>query len=266
MNKLLIEHIKTLPPLPKSVMEVQRITNDPNSSIKDLVKVIEQDPMLSANLLKAANSPLYGFRREIKTVQQAVALFGMSTVKGFAISFAIKNSLKFDLSAYGIDENRFHEVELARNALSINWYRLDKKRFDILSTDSFLIDIGAVLISLVLVMENRADEFRNRLTPQNRYSLEEDFVGANTFEVTAKLFEHWNFSEDLIIPMKNILTPQKAGDYEVCAKSLDVVRTAFDLLDFNNEDNLALALKKIEDYQLDKTLFLKALELMNKGF
>jgi HD-like signal output (HDOD) protein len=266
MNKLILEQIKSLPPLPKSVMEVQRITNDPNSSIKDLVKVIKEDPMLTTNLLKAANSPLYGFRRKITNIDQAVALFGMSTVKGFAISFAIRNSLKFNLSAYGIDENIFHDVEMKRNALSINWYRLDKNRLDIMATDSFLIDIGAVLISLVLVMEGEADEFRARLTPENRYSLEEEFVGANTFEVTAELFKHWNFSEELTIPMANILTPSKAGKYEICAKSLDVVRTAFDLLDFDNEDNLAKALRKIEEYQLDKTLFLKALEIINKGY
>ena len=88
LNSIVLRQIKNLPPLPKSVMEVQKITSDPNASIKDLVKVIKEDPLLTANLLKVANSPLYGFTRQIKTIDQAVALFGMSTVKGFAISFA----------------------------------------------------------------------------------------------------------------------------------------------------------------------------------
>ena len=163
MNEKIIKQIKSLPPLPKSVMEVQRITNDPNSSISDLVKVIKEDPMLIANLLKAANSPLYGFTRQIKTVDQAVSLFGMTTVKGFVISFAVRNTLKFDLSAYGIDENRFHDVSIRRNALALNWYRTKRDKLDIIATDSFLIDLGAVIISLILVGEGRDKEFRERL-------------------------------------------------------------------------------------------------------
>ncbi|NPA11190.1 MAG: HDOD domain-containing protein [Epsilonproteobacteria bacterium] len=265
MNEKIIKQIKALPPLPKSVIEVQKITNDPNSSIADLVKVIKQDPMLTANLLKVANSPLYGFSRQIKTVDQAVSLFGMTTVKGFAISFAIRNSIKFNLSAYGIDENHFHDVSILRNSIGFNWYKRKRDKLEIISTDSFLIDLGAVVISLVLVGEGRADEFKNALTPENRYEVEKEFVGSTTPEITAEIFKHWNFSEDLVMPMEHIDNPLNAPKYKECASVFNVLRECVDLLTKLTEENEKKALSKVEEFGLDEDSFLDALSVVKGG-
>jgi HD-like signal output (HDOD) protein len=265
MNEKILKQIKSLPPLPKTVIEVQRITSDPNSSIKDLVAIIKEDPMLTANLLKAANSPLYGFTRQIKSVDQAVSLFGMTTIRGFVISFAIRNSMKFDLSAYGIDENRFHDVSIMRNSLAFNWYR--KKggsKLDIISTDAFLIDLGAVIISLVLNSENMADEFKKRLNKNNREELEKEFVDSTTYEITAEIFKHWHFGEDLIEPVKFINSPENAPTYKEEAAALNVIKTIYDLLEFSEED-IKKGFELAEKYNLDTNELNKALEKINQG-
>jgi len=257
MQSEILNHIKNLPPLPKSVVEVQKITSDPNSSIKDLVNVIKEDPMLTANLLKAANSPLYGFTRQIKTVDQAVSLFGMSTVKGFVISFAIRNTLKFDLSAYGIDESQFHDVATKRNSVAINWYRLQRSKLDVIATDSFLIDIGAVIISLYLISKDLDEEFKNKLSSQNRYELEKEYTGFSTPEITAEIFKHWHFADELIKPIENIDQPN--DEY---SKVLDVLRIIIDMLKPDNEDNIKKGIEKAKEYNLDVELLKIAIDLM----
>ena len=253
----ILSHIKNLPPLPKSVLEVQKITNDPNSSIKDLVKVIKDDPMITANLLKAANSPLYGFARQIKTVDQAVSLFGMNTVKGFVISFAIRNTLKFDLSAYGISESQFHDVATKRNAIGINWYKLKREKLDIIATDSFLIDLGAVIISLYLISKNKAEEFNKRLTSDNRYELEKEFTGFTTPKITAEIFKHWHFAQDLVSPIENMDNPN--DEY---SKVMDVLRTIVDLLEPNNKENIKKGIEKAKEYSLDVDALKIALDIV----
>jgi len=264
ISNIVLRQIKNLPPLPKSVLEVQKITSDPNASIKDLVKVIKEDPLITANLLKVANSPLYGFSRQIKTIDQAVALFGMSTVKGFVISFAIRNTLKFDLSAYGISEERFHSVSMKRNALAINWYKKDRSKLDIMATDSFLIDVGAVVISLVLVGEGRAEEFRKELEKENRYKVEIKYVGGTTSEITAEIFKHWHFSQDLIEPIANIDMPSKTEEYFEYAASLKVLRTAVDLLK-DDENAKEKALQLIDKYNLNPITFEEAWNIVMEG-
>jgi HD-like signal output (HDOD) protein len=263
MNEHIIKEIKALPPLPKSVMEIQRIANDPNSSISDMIKVVKEDPMLTANLLKAANSPLYGFTRQIKSVDQAVSLFGMATVKGFAISFAIKNTLKFDLSAYGINEDQFHNVSAKRNAITLLWYKKNRKYLDVLATDSFLIDIGAVIISIVLNKLGKANEFKANLNPENRDELEKKYIGMTTSKINAQIFTHWGFSEDLIEAMKNLDNPN--GKYEKESASLLTLKNLINLLNGYNEENEKKAIETAKKYELDTEALKLAIELTLKG-
>ena len=259
MNNKIISQIKALPPLPKSVIEIQKITSDPNSSIADLIKVVKEDPMLTANLLKAANSPLYGFTRQIKSVDQAVSLFGMATVKGFAISFAIRNSLKFDLEAYGISEQQFHDISMYRNSVAIEWYKRERSRLDILATDSFLIDIGAVVIALILKEEGLEERFKTRLQNEDRYFLEKEFVGADTTEITVEIFKHWNFSEDLVEAMANINNPKEP--YKVESASLLVLREAIDLVKSISKESIQKALEIAKKYNLNVAILE---EVLNK--
>ncbi len=262
MNDKIIKQIRSLPPLPKSVIEVQRITSDPDSSIADLVKVIKEDPSLTANLLKAANSPLYGFTRQVKNVDQAVALFGMSTVKGFAISFAVRNSMKFNLDAYKITETQFHDVSARRNAVAINWFKRDRSKLDTMATNSFLIDLGAIIISHVLASEGKLNDFSSQLTSENRRDLEMQFIGATTEQITAEIFKHWNFSEDLVISMENINNPDNAGEYKVYSASLLVLENLVDLLNGETEESEKKALELAQQYDLDVDALNVAIEIV----
>ncbi|MDD5202476.1 MAG: HDOD domain-containing protein, partial [Sulfurimonas sp.] len=58
MKSSIIESIKSLPPLSKTITDINMVYASEDSSIHDLAKVVERDPMIVANLLKAANSPL----------------------------------------------------------------------------------------------------------------------------------------------------------------------------------------------------------------
>ena len=72
MTEDILKKIKQLPPLPESAMQIEAVYQNPDSSFNDMVKILEKDPLLTADILKAANSPLYGFSREINAISQAV--------------------------------------------------------------------------------------------------------------------------------------------------------------------------------------------------
>jgi HD-like signal output (HDOD) protein len=262
MNESIIKKIKSLPPLPKSIMDIQRITSDPNGSIADLIKVVKDDPMLTANLLKAANSPLYGFSRQIKTVDQAVSLFGMSTVKGFAISSAIRNNMKIDLGAYGVSEEQFLLVSQKQNALIVNWYKRGRNRLDVLSTASFLIEIGAIVISAVLVAEGLADEFRIKLKQGiEREKLEKDYVGSDTIDVTAEIFNHWKFAPELADSIKYANKLDEASDIGYSAP-LAVAYKIVDLLKPFDEKKIEEGMAIAKKYNLDFEALQDAIEIV----
>lgn len=88
MNKELIEEIEQIPMLPESILKVEKVYADADSSVADMTAALSSDPVVAANILKIANSPMYGFSQEIKDIGRAVSLFGKDTVRSFALNIA----------------------------------------------------------------------------------------------------------------------------------------------------------------------------------
>lgn len=265
MNDSLLLKIKALPPLPETVTQIQRICADPESSVGDLIKVVEKDPMITANLLKAANSPFYGFSREIKTVSQAVSLFGMSTVKGLALSGAVKKLLSIDLDPYGITPEAFADISSLQNALMQTWYtKVDRSKMDILSVASFLQETGKIIIAQELTKEGKGADFKSAITSGKSIAeAEKEFIGETTATVTAAIFEHWRFEEGLIEAIKNSDNPLEAPkEIAPYSMALCVVKTALQPLNTFGEEHFEQAVAKAILFGLDENTLRGALETL----
>jgi HD-like signal output (HDOD) protein len=75
--------------LPEVTVKIIQIVEDPRSSARDLHEVIRTDPALSTRLLKVVNSAFYGLPGQVATVDRAIVLLGLSTVKNIAIAASI---------------------------------------------------------------------------------------------------------------------------------------------------------------------------------
>jgi HD-like signal output (HDOD) protein len=120
MTKTLLENIDNIPPLPESVQAVERVYNNPDSTLEDMQKAIETDPLLTANILRLVNSPAYGLKNKITSVKQAVALLGKDAIRTFALG-SVVNDFKIDLSPYGMTAEEFALACDRQLSLMINW-------------------------------------------------------------------------------------------------------------------------------------------------
>lgn len=261
MNALILQQIQQLPPLPESAIMIENIYQNPNSTFKEMANVIQKDPLLTADILKAANSPLYGFSREISSVSKAVGLFGMGTIRGFALASIVKQSFKLDLSAYNITNEEFSNFSNMLSALAVLWYvKKDPKILDILSTATFLVEIGKVLISQYIINNNLTEDFSKALQEESTITqAEQKVVDTTTIEVTAALFSHWKFDERLIDVVQNCDTPLLAKNKK-SAQSLQVLRTAILLNATLSEQSIQKAKELIAEYNLDLTTFTTIIE------
>ena len=96
-----------LPSLPAVALEVLRISQDEDATLDDMAACLSRDPALAAKLLKLANSSLFGGGKAVTSLQRAVMLLGMKTVKLMALSFSLAGSLpkrgkqgSFDFARY----------------------------------------------------------------------------------------------------------------------------------------------------------------------
>ncbi|MDD2652766.1 MAG: HDOD domain-containing protein [Sulfurimonas sp.] len=265
MTEEILKKIKQLPPLPESAMQIEAVYQDPDSTFNDMVKILEKDPLLTADILKAANSPLYGFSREINTINQAVGLFGMGTVRGFALASIVKKSFTLDFSAYGITNDMFSALSKKQHALVTSWcLRKEAKLLGILSPAAFLVEIGKVLIAQQIMADKTQEKFKEALaTLESVEEAEREVAGVDTPEVSGTIFEHWRFESGLVETIRHCGDPEKAKeDVQKAAKILQVVRTAVPINGVITEQSVAAAKELIIKYSLDMESFEKALENM----
>lgn len=265
MTEEVLKKIKQLPPLPETAMKIEEVYQDPNSTFNDMAKIIEQDPLLTADILKAANSPLYGFSREINSISQAVGLFGMGTVRGFALASIVKKSFSLDLSPYGITSEVFAELSKKQHALVAKWcLRKENRLMGVLSPAAFLVEIGKVIIAQIIMSHKKEEEFKNAIEHLNGDvdSAELEIVGVDTTEVSSKVFEHWKFEEKLVDTIKYAKNPETAGDDDTKRASaiLKAVRETISLNGAVTDENISKAKATIEEFGLDVESYENALE------
>lgn len=266
MDENILRKIKALPPLDDTIMKIQKICVDKNSSLNDLVRVVEGDPMLTANILKSSNSPLYGFSREIKNIAHAVSLFGMATVRGFALSSAIKQNIKINLTPYNISNNAFLDISTLQSSFMFKWYsKVNKSMLDILQPASFMMEVGKIVIANELVEQHKDASFKEALahinTPHELSVLEKEVIGFSNEEITAKIFEQWNLETELVESIQFSNEPSLAQEHmRPFSVALNVVKSTINIFGQFDETSIARSLLIIEKYGLGQEPFLQTVE------
>jgi HD-like signal output (HDOD) protein len=73
---------------------IERASDDPD--VQKIVRLISNDVGLSAALLKTVNSPFYGLRSKIGSIQQAVSMLGMKNVGTLVMGLALRSSIPME--------------------------------------------------------------------------------------------------------------------------------------------------------------------------
>ncbi|MDD5285358.1 MAG: HDOD domain-containing protein [Desulfuromonadaceae bacterium] len=205
LNRKLFEAVEKMPAFPKSVQRVLELTRDINCSPKELVMVIEKDPVMTMKLLRILNSAYYSFPKQITSVNQSVVYLGLNTIKNMALSFAAVGSLPKD-NAAGFDFQRYlmHSLTTASLARTLcQRYSQDDTNPADCYVAGLLHDFGKVVFAQFL-----APEFKEALACCRDHGIslhqaEQKIIGADHTVVGSMLVEKWQFSNQLIYNIRN---------------------------------------------------------------
>lgn len=218
MNELLIQSIDSLPPLPKTVYELQAYIDSAgaNVEIEKVAQIISADPLVTAKLLQLANSPYYGFSREITTIQQVINLLGVGNIRNIVIADSIKTDSKVDMSPYNLDTNEFLQKCNEETTFISNWLlQEDKKLSYLLVPCAMLLRFGMIVFSNFLIQQKKDAEFLNALKAskfEDIIATEEQFLGVDHISFLGFLFHRWTFDESLVESVCFVNSPHSAGD------------------------------------------------------
>ena len=180
---------KTLPPLPGSAMHVVSLLQDINTSTRAIADAVGRDPMLTAKILRAANSPLYVSQRNVISLPKAVLTLGNQAIYLLVISFtafdAFAQEIRTSIIGCSIWE---HSLAVALTAREIG-LTLKLRNSEELFTCGLLHDIGRLLFL-------RHDpqfytQIDNKLSETAILEVEQNFYGFTHAQVGALAMNRW---------------------------------------------------------------------------
>jgi HD-like signal output (HDOD) protein len=139
----LLNNLKEVPAMPNVIMHALNIMKDPESSTKELARIISYDQSLSTKVLTLVNSAYYGFPQQITSISRAISLIGMSKAKNIIVTVAMRPLL----IGQGDKELWSHSIKTAVGCEHVAKY-LKIMDPDDAFVIGFLHDLGKIVLNL----------------------------------------------------------------------------------------------------------------------
>ena len=194
----LVAAVDRMPAFPKNVQELLALTRDLNCSPRDVVLVIEKDPVLTVKILRVINAAYFNLPRPITSINHAVIFLGFNTIKNLALGVAAIGMLP----AHNSDDFDGHQCLLHSLSCAGIAQLLALRVTDVDPMECYvagmLHDFGKLMLAQYF-----PDEFKQALTRSHANSTSlhlclRDIMGTDHASIGAMLVEKWRFPEKLI--------------------------------------------------------------------
>ena len=144
----MLDRIPDLPTLPHVVLEVNKMLQNYDTSIKKLSEIIEKDQAMVSKILRLVNSLFYGFRSKIRNIPHAIIVLGFNTTRNAVVSVSVVDTFSEKESSEGFEITEFwkHSVAVAVTSRHLS-ERTGLDSPDDCFVAGLLHDIGKVVLS-----------------------------------------------------------------------------------------------------------------------
>ncbi len=198
----ILQSIRSNPKIPapsEAVFQVLELTKQPDCNIKLVADVISRDAGLTAQLLRQANSALYGFSSTTSSVGEACMRLGLKRVRSAVINQHVVNGLG-KARPPGFKPKEYWQSALASSVAAEEIAkRLKAPNAEDVRTAGLMCDIGVGLLAYGVV-----DLYKTVLTEVSSPSspdlgrIERRVLGITHAEVGAEILADWGI-ESLIV-------------------------------------------------------------------
>jgi HD-like signal output (HDOD) protein len=198
----IIEKIRSNPRIPapsQSVIRVLELTKQPDCDIKRVAAVVSHDAGLTGQLLRQANSALYGYNSATSSVVTACTRLGMSRVRAAVVNQHVVNGLA-GARPPGFNAFRYWQAALATSVAAHDLCaRFLPDQAEDAGTAGLLCDIGVGLLAFgIPETYTRVIEQVARPTAWNFAATETRLLGVTHAEVAAAVLADWKLDAHII--------------------------------------------------------------------
>jgi putative nucleotidyltransferase with HDIG domain len=192
--------VDKMPAFPKSVQRIMQLTSDKDSAAKEIVDVIENDPVMTLKILKVINSAFYGIPHKINSIQQAIIHLGLNTINNLALSTAAIGILnKSNKANFNTQKFLLHSLTTGEiSKVLAEKHAVPQSDSSAFFTAGLLHDFGKIVFA-----EFMPEQFRMALeaSTQENISLDEaehHYIGLDHSLAGKLLATKWNLDKPLI--------------------------------------------------------------------
>lgn len=185
-----------LPAPPQSAIQIVHLCSKEDVESRELAEAITHDPVLTAEVLRICNSPLFGTRSEIRTAAHAVNLLGQRAIRNLALCIAMRDAVQPE-SIPGLPIDQYWETALRRAVCARMLAPFASVDVDECFTIGLLQDVGLLVMFYLQQEKAQAWPILHQANPDERYGLERETFGTTHDEVGLELAEAWALPHDL---------------------------------------------------------------------
>lgn len=192
----LLARTRQLYSLPAVAMRVLDLASNPQIDTRALKECIENDPALTAKILRVVNSSLFGLSRQVSDLNQALALLGIKPLKLLTLGFSLPPDLFQGVAAETLEwywRRSLTRAVAAREISQAVWRQPGDEAF----LAGLLRDLGMLLLIQELGPAYHAFLVRARAVGGDLRAMETQALGFDHLAVTAALLRQWHLPDPL---------------------------------------------------------------------
>ncbi|BBO70286.1 HDIG domain protein [Desulfosarcina alkanivorans] len=265
----ILKKVNQLDPIPMVIHKVLDLADDPDTSLSDLVEVVERDPAITANLLKTVNSASMGLPVKVDSVQQSVAMLGLQQVVEMVLAQNLSGNLNRSQKGYGLAKGDLWRQSVA-GAMVARTIAGEQELMSLpaIYTAALLKDIGKVVLHEFVA--DRLDAIQELVSRKGLsfVEAENEVLGMDHTTLGGIIAKQWQFSPHMIYMIENHHLTNPASWNDPATATLYLADTVAMMVDTGiGVDRLAYHVVQdvFNDFFPDKQQ-IKSLMIAYKGF
>jgi putative nucleotidyltransferase with HDIG domain len=199
-----------VPPFPAVAIKALQVMSGETAQLRELSDLISTDAAFSGEILRLANSALFGVRVEVSSILQAVHLLGLERVKGAVVTIAMKSYLGDSLEVPALPACWRHSLACA--VIAEKLARLQLMEADVAYTAGLMHDIGRLALVAGYPGEYAKFLASTETGPCDALASERDLFGIDHCQAGLLLVSRWNLPRTFIAVTSRHHDAAAAGD------------------------------------------------------
>lgn len=209
-NAQLPSVLNDLPPFPVVAIKALQLVSNERAPLRELGDLISTDAALSGELLRIANSALYGLRVEVESAFTAMVLLGLDRVKGVVVTSALRHYIGKSIDAPWMRICWRHSLATALVAKDLTQGTSTSE--DVAYTAGILHDVGR--LALAMAFPARYSQFILNPEPTSLETLEaeRELFKIDHCQAAHLLMSRWNIPKNLVVVAAEHHNPPRITD------------------------------------------------------